>query len=44
MNAAQWQWPDGARLAVSIVVNVEEGSEYTLADGDGMTERSTNWQ
>lgn len=38
MNAAQWQWPDGARLAVSIVVNVEEGSEYTLADGDGMTE------
>ena len=30
-NAA---WPDGARLALSIVVNVEEGSELSIADGD----------
>jgi allantoinase len=29
-----WRWPDNARLAVSLVVNVEEGSELTLADGD----------
>lgn len=28
-----WQWPEGARLALSIVVNVEEGSEYSLAEG-----------
>ena len=27
-------WPDGARLALSIVVNVEEGSEMTVARGD----------
>ncbi len=27
-------WPKGARLAVSIVVNVEEGSELSIADGD----------
>lgn len=27
-------WPDGAKLALSIVVNVEEGSEMTIADGD----------
>jgi len=28
------QWPDNARLAMSIVVNVEEGSESTILDGD----------
>lgn len=27
-------WPDNKRLALSIVVNVEEGSELTVADGD----------
>lgn len=27
-------WPDRARLAMSFVVNVEEGSEYTPRDGD----------
>jgi allantoinase len=27
-------WPNGANLALSIVVNVEEGSELTIADGD----------
>jgi len=27
-------WPDGKTLALSIVVNVEEGSEMTVADGD----------
>ena len=27
-------WPDGNTLALSIVVNVEEGSEMTIADGD----------
>lgn len=27
-------WPDAARLALSIVVNVEEGAEYNVLDGD----------
>ena len=27
-------WPDGSRLALSVVVNVEEGAERTVADGD----------
>jgi len=27
-------WPDGAKMALSIVVNVEEGSEMTVARGD----------
>ncbi len=27
-------WPNGARLALSIVVNVEEGAEMNIADGD----------
>ncbi|WP_160153427.1 polysaccharide deacetylase family protein [Microbulbifer sp. ALW1] len=30
----QYTWPKGARLALSIVVNVEEGSESTVLDGD----------
>jgi peptidoglycan/xylan/chitin deacetylase (PgdA/CDA1 family) len=28
------EWPNKARIAVSIVVNYEEGSEYSLLDGD----------
>lgn len=31
-------WPDGARLAVSIVVNVEEGAELSLGMGDEANE------
>ena len=31
-------WPHGARLAVSFVVNVEEGAELSLADGDERNE------
>jgi peptidoglycan/xylan/chitin deacetylase (PgdA/CDA1 family) len=30
----QVRWPQDARIAVSIVVNYEEGSEYSLLDGD----------
>ena len=33
-----WAWPGGARLAVSVVVNVEEGAELTPADGDPTSE------
>lgn len=30
----QYQWPQNRRLAMSIVVNVEEGSEYSIKEGD----------
>ena len=33
------QWPRGARLAVNFVMNYEEGSEPSIADGDGVSER-----
>ena len=33
-----WAWPQGAKLALSIVVNVEEGSEYSVAEGDPVPE------
>jgi peptidoglycan/xylan/chitin deacetylase (PgdA/CDA1 family) len=29
-----FRWPDGSSVAVNIVVNVEEGAEYSLLDGD----------
>lgn len=32
-------WPNGARLAVSVVVNIEEGAEQQVIDGDPVTER-----
>jgi allantoinase len=28
-------WPGGARVAVNIVINYEEGSEYAHPNGDG---------
>lgn len=31
-------WPKGARLAIVIVLNVEEGAEPSIPDGDGATE------
>ena len=32
------RWPGGARLALNIVLNVEEGSEPSFADGDNYSE------
>ncbi len=32
------KWPNGARLALNFVLNFEEGSEASMADGDGYTE------
>lgn len=32
------KWPGGARLAINVVLNVEEGSEPSILDGDGYTE------
>ena len=34
MATPLYTWPDNARLALSIVVNVEEGAEASIADGD----------
>lgn len=34
MQEERIDWPGGARMALSIVVNVEEGSEQSLARGD----------
>lgn len=36
--STNWSWPNGAKLALSIVVNVEEGSEYSVAEGDAFPE------
>ncbi len=32
-------WPNGARVAVSLVVNFEEGAELAVGDGDAASER-----
>ena len=32
------RWPGGARVAVSFVLNVEEGAELSLSDGDERNE------
>ena len=40
--AGQWPditWPNGARLAVSVVLNFEEGAENQVGDGDPVSER-----
>ena len=39
-NPPAVRWPGDARLAVSVVVNYEEGSEYSMLDGD--SHRETN--
>src|SRR5260370_16749715 len=31
-------WPNGSRLAVSVVVNFEEGAEWQVGDGDPRSE------
>ncbi len=37
-SSAAWHWPGKARIAVSVVVNVEEGSEFSIAEGDHIAE------
>jgi peptidoglycan/xylan/chitin deacetylase (PgdA/CDA1 family) len=34
----RFEWPGGALVAVSIVLNYEEGAEYSLLDGDARNE------
>jgi peptidoglycan/xylan/chitin deacetylase (PgdA/CDA1 family) len=37
-GAPDVRWPGGKRLAVSLVVNIEEGAELSLSDGDERNE------
>ena len=37
-NPPDPQWPNGARIALNFVINVEEGSEPSIQDGEGYTE------
>lgn len=37
-NPPDPRWPGGARLALNFVLNYEEGSEYSVLDGDGVTD------
>lgn len=37
-NPPDPRWPNGARLALNFVLNYEEGSEYSVPDGDGFSE------
>lgn len=37
-NPPHPRWPNGARLALNFVMNYEEGSEYSVLDGDGFSE------
>ncbi|MCA0042511.1 polysaccharide deacetylase family protein [Celeribacter litoreus] len=34
MTKTDFSWPDGKKLAISIVVNIEEGSELSIKEGD----------
>ena len=37
-NPPDPEWPEGARIALNFVFNVEEGSEPSMQDGEGYTE------
>ena len=37
-NPPHADWPDGARVAVSLVLNIEEGSERRISRGDAVNE------
>jgi allantoinase len=37
-NPPNPRWPNDARLAVNFVLNIEEGSEYSIGNGDGFAE------
>ena len=37
-NPPDPKWPGGARIALNFVINVEEGSEPSIQDGEGFTE------
>ena len=42
-NPPVFDWPGGNRLAINLVVNYEEGSEYSYAFGDDRQEQLGEW-
>lgn len=38
-HAPDFVWPNGQRLAVSVVINFAEGAEQKVGDGDPSSER-----
>ncbi|HMB49837.1 MAG TPA: polysaccharide deacetylase family protein [Natronoarchaeum rubrum] len=42
-NPPVFDWPGGNRLAINLVVNYEEGSEYAYSHGDDRQENSGEW-
>ena len=40
-NPPKFEWPEGARLALNIVVNFEEGAERNPLDGDPLHEMAS---
>jgi peptidoglycan/xylan/chitin deacetylase (PgdA/CDA1 family) len=42
-NPPRFEWPGGNRLAINLVVNYEEGSEYSYAFGDNRQENLGEW-
>ena len=36
------QWPGGAKIAINLVLNYEEGSEVTPVNGDNVTETAAS--
>jgi allantoinase len=40
-NPPKFEWPEGARLALNIVVNFEEGAERNPLDGDPLQEMAS---
>ena len=40
-HAPRARWPDNARIAINLVINYEEGSEYTHPAGDGRNDGLT---
>src|SRR5260370_33156953 len=47
-NPPNPEWPDGARVALNFVLNIEEASEYSIGNGDGyseatLTEVAASW-
>ena len=40
-HAPRARWPDNARVAINLVINYEEGSEYSHPAGDGRNDGLT---
>jgi len=42
-NPPEFIWPNGTRVAVSLVINVEEGAERSIARGDSADDLGAHW-